>query len=125
MSRFLAASEMVKNSIISEIEENLSTQRQSIMQVLSVYDISSAPLQLLFFLRNSWYLYLQDDLLGLCSDRDCLVTPFALQKAIRHGIDPRYTTARQVRFIVERDLDLRLIHTWLNSYMIPRYHDTV
>jgi hypothetical protein len=33
MSRNLATSEMVKNSIISEIEENLSTQRQSIMQV--------------------------------------------------------------------------------------------
>ena len=36
MSRNSVVPEMVKNAIISEIEENLSTQRQSIMQVITI-----------------------------------------------------------------------------------------
>jgi hypothetical protein len=61
------SSESIKNSIISEIEENLSFA-------------SSSTKPKLF----------EEDVFSLCADRDNLISKLALQKALLHGIDSRY-----------------------------------
>lgn len=61
------SSESIKNSIISEIEENLSFASTSTKPKL-----------------------FEEDVFTLCAERDNLISKLALQKALLYGIDSRY-----------------------------------
>ena len=70
-----------KNTIISEIEENL----------LFVSANSTTGAQ-----KPSFF---DEDVFSLCTDRDNLVTGFALEKVLAHGVDRRLFISTDINFI--------------------------
>lgn len=53
MARHFSSAEMVKNSIVSEIEESLSSQRQNVMQVCM--SVQNSHVNLIIILHRSTY----------------------------------------------------------------------